>query len=663
MNFTRNLKKQLLVLSAGVALFATPAAAQADAGGKPFTIPEMTSWTAATGTFAMNGARASYAAGDEAAARVAGLLADDYKTLFGRKLKTGKGNAKAGDLRLSVRDDASLGEEGYRLDVKADGVTLTAATERGLYWGTRTVLQMLEATDGATLPCGTTTDKPKYAVRGFMLDCGRKYIPMDYLRKLVKILSYYKMNTLQVHLNDNGFKQYFGHDWNRTYGAFRLECDTYPGLTAPDGSYTKDEFRAFQKEAAALGVNIIPEIDVPAHSLAFSHYKPELGSKEYGMDHLDLGNPDIYPFFDALFKEYLEGDDPVFVGKIVNIGTDEYSNAKKEVVEQFRKFTDHYLRLVESYGKTPACWGALTHAKGETPVKVDGVIQNWWFNGYAKPDSMATLGYKGIGMTDGWLYIVPAAGYYYDYLNTQWLYDSWTPNMVGNVTFKEGDPAVLGSQFAVWNDHVGNGISVKDIHHRIMPALQTLSGKMWRGEKATVPFAEFDKKRADLSEAPGVNELGRYGNPSSTVLSAAEVKPGSELAIPEIGYGYTVTFTIDGQKEQPGTVLFRSPSATFYLADPVSGLMGYTRDGYLYTFRYAPTPGQKDEIKIEGDNKATRLYVNGTLRDDLSVRTLVFNEGKDKMYYHSTLVFPLGQVGEFESTVTNLNVKNYIEQK
>ena len=660
MSFTRNIKEKLLLLAAGTVLFTAQGIAQSNGSERPFTIPELSAWTAASGTFNMAGARVSHAAEDEAAARVAKLLAADYQTFWAQKLKTAKGKEKAGDLRLSVAADASLGDEGYRLTVKPDGVTLTANTERGLYWGTRTVLQMLEASDGRSLPCGTTTDKPQYAVRGFMLDCARKYIPMDYLRKLVKVLSYYKMNTLQVHLNDNGFKQYFNHDWDRTYAAFRLECETYPGLTAPDGSYSKDEFRAFQKEAAALGVNIIPEIDVPAHSLAFSHYKPELGSKEYGMDHLDLGNPDIYPFFDALFKEYLEGDDPVFVGPIVNIGTDEYSNAKKEVVEQFRKFTDHYLRLVESYGKTPACWGALTHAKGETPVKVDGVIQNWWFNGYAAPDSMARLGYKGIGMTDGWFYIVPAAGYYYDYLNTQWIYENWTPNMVGNVTFEKNDPAVLGTQFALWNDHVGNGISVKDIHHRVMPALQTLSGKMWRGEALSMPFAEFDKRRTEMAEAPGVNELARYGTPNSTVLEVAEVKPGSTLAIPEIGYGYTVSFTIDGQKEQPGTVLFRSPSATFYLADPVAGLMGFTRDGYLYTFRYSPTAGRKDEIKIEGDNKATRLYVNGRLRDDLSVRKLVFNEGKDKMNFQSTLVFPLGKVGKFNSTVTNLKVDNYI---
>jgi ABC-type microcin C transport system permease subunit YejB len=65
-----------------------------------------------------------------------------------------------------------------------------------------------------------------------MMDCGRKFIPMSYLRSLVKMMSYYKMNTLQIHLNDNGFRQFFGNDLAKTPAAFRLECDTYPGLTA-----------------------------------------------------------------------------------------------------------------------------------------------------------------------------------------------------------------------------------------------------------------------------------------------------------------------------------------------------------------------------------------------------------------------------------------------
>lgn len=80
-------------------------------------------------------------------------------------------------------------------------------------------------------------------------------------------MAYYKMNTLQIHLNDNGFKQFFGHDWSKTYAAFRLESDTYPDLAAEDGYYTKREFIDLQKLAENLYVEIIPEIDGPCRTL------------------------------------------------------------------------------------------------------------------------------------------------------------------------------------------------------------------------------------------------------------------------------------------------------------------------------------------------------------------------------------------------------------
>jgi hexosaminidase len=107
-------------------------------------------------------------------------------------------------------------------------------------------------------------------------------------------MSYYKMNDFHIHLNDNGFKQFFGDNWDSTYSAFRLENDTYPNLTSRDGSYTKKEFIALQQLGIRYGVNIIPEIDVPAHSLAFSKAMPGIGSRQYGLDHLDLDNPLTY---------------------------------------------------------------------------------------------------------------------------------------------------------------------------------------------------------------------------------------------------------------------------------------------------------------------------------------------------------------------------------
>ena len=330
------------------------------------------------------------------------------------------------------------------------------------------------------------------------------------------------------------------------------------------------------------------------------------------------------------------------------------------MVEQFRAFTDHYIKYVESFGKQVCMWGALTHAKGETPVKSENVIMNLWYNGYADPKEMVEQGYKLISMPDGLLYIVPAAGYYYDYLNTKYLYEKWTPAHVGNVVFEEQDPAILGGMYAVWNDHVGNGISVKDIHHRAFPALQTLSAKMWDGIHVTVPYDEFVQKAQMLSEAPGVNQLAKWGEPNTMIMEHASLQPGEELPYPEVGYDYTVEFDIEAAAEKSGTELFRSDNAVFYLSDPVSQKLGFARDGYLYTFNYQFFPGEKAHVAITGDNTSTTLKVNGKVVGQLNTRTIYHNkEHKGDIRVVPTLVFPLEKAGDFQGSITNLKVYNY----
>lgn len=412
--------KKLLVVVASCLL--STGTLWADINPKPFVIPELKTWIGAEGQTAISG---RIIIKGNNAQTTAEALVNDYKAMFGRSLTITTGTAKAGDIVLSIKKDKKLGEEGYSLNI-GNAIELTANTTQGLFWATRTLLQIAEQHKDNALPKGKTIDIPEYKLRGFMIDCGRKFIPMSYLRNLTKIMGYYKMNTLQVHLNDNGFRQYFGNDWSKTQAAFRLECDTYPGLTAKDGSYSKKEFIELQKLAEENSVEIIPEIDAPAHSLAFTQYKPEIGSKEYGMDHLDLFTPETYKFMDGLWKEYLGGKDPVFRGPRVHIGTDEYSNAKKDVVEKFREYTNHYINLVESYGKKVVLWGALTHANGTTKVKSKDVLMDIWYNGYADPTEMRKQGYKLVSIPDGMVYIVPAAGYYYDYLNCQYLYEHWT---------------------------------------------------------------------------------------------------------------------------------------------------------------------------------------------------------------------------------------------
>ena len=644
--------KRICILTTLLCCFLTSIIAQ---NAKPFVIPELKEWKGGTGELTLNEqTRIVYPKNQPELQRIAQMVAEDCKAMFNYTPAIAEGKGQKGDIILALKKDKKLGKEGYAINI-SDRITLSAPEAVGVYWGTRTLLQMAE--QNLSLPKGEIRDFPDYGIRGFMIDCGRKFIPMHYLRDYVKIMAYYKMNCFQIHLNDNGFKQFFENDWDKTYAAFRLESDTYPGLTARDGHYTKKEFIDLQILAENHFVEIIPEIDAPAHTLAFAHYLPEIGSKEYGMDHLDLFNPKTYEFMDGLFKEYLEGEEPVFRGKRVHIGTDEYSNKDPKVVEKFREFTDRYIRYVESFGKQACVWGALTHAKGETPVKSENVIMSAWYNGYAEPRDMVKQGYKLISIPDGLTYIVPQAGYYYDYLNCEHLYNNWTPAHVGKEVFEEKDPAILGGMYAVWNDHCGNGISTKDIHHRCYPALQTLAVKMWTGVSKSVPYEEFDKQRHALSEAPGVNQLGRLSKDKDLAYFLGNITPNSTLPVKEVGYNYHVEFDIEGAKEVMGTELFRSKDAVFYLSDPIRGMLGYARDGYLNTFTYNVQPGQKMKIAIEGDNKATRLFINGKQVEELNIQERWMDkEGKSRMRNVRTLVFPLEKAGNFKSKITNLKV-------
>ena len=626
---------------------------------KPFVIPELRQWQGADGMVAVSpSTKVIYVNAELADAAEA--MAEDYGLLFGKAMKT-KNASKApkGTIIMALTDDKELGDEGYSIKID-DCIAIEANTPTGAYWATRTLLQILEQYEGTHLPKGTIRDWPDYALRGLLLDCARKFMPMDYLKTFTKAMAYYKMNTIQVHLNDNGFKQYFGNDWNKTYSAFRLESEFFPELTAKDGSYGKDEFRQFQKDAAKMGVNIIPEIDIPAHSLAFAHYRKEFGSEKYGMDHLDLFNDNLYPFLDSLFTEYLEGEDPILVSKQVNIGTDEYSNAEKAVVEKFRALTDRYIRFVESFGKQAMVWGALTHAQGDTPVKSENVIMNCWYNGYADPTEMKKQGYELVSIPDGYVYIVPAAGYYYDYLNLPFLYNSWSPAQIGNQKFDDKDPVIRGGMYAVWNDVVGNGISVEDIHHRSYPGMQVIAASTWSPTYKTVPFEEFNHKRTLLAEAPGVNDLGTFkGEPNSVVYTIPEVKPGKRYPHAKAGYGYSVSFSLDGAKEQPGTKLLSNGITDFYLASPTDGRMAFVRDGYLNTFNYFVEEGKQVDIRIESTNTATRLYVDGKLKDELK-RAKRWASDKVSYDYVPTLCFPLEQAGNFKSKVTDLKVENFV---
>jgi hexosaminidase len=655
--------------------------ARETSNAKPFVVPALREWLGKEGTFIANGKNVlvidpNYT---KDLKNLAETFVADYASLLGTKMTIRYGKPQKGDIFITLsNEEKSLADEGYFLEVN-DILTIKANKSVGCFWGTRTVLQLLE--QSKSIPCGIARDYPKYERRGLVLDVGRKFFTIDFLRDYVKFMSYYKMNEFQIHLNDNGFKQFYNNNWDSTYSAFRLESDAFPALTSKDGHYTKKEFIDLQLLANQYGVNIVPEIDAPAHTLAFYQFDHTLGSKEFGSDHLDLDNPHTYQFLDTLLKEYLGGPNPVFIGKEVHIGTDEYSN---KASEKFRAFTDRYIRYVESFGKRARVWGALTHSKGTTPVKSENVIMDAWYNGYADPADMMALGYDLISVPDGLVYIVPAAGYYYDYLNDKWLYENWEPNQIGSAIFPYGHPQILGGKFAVWNDHVGNGISEKDVHHRVLNSMKVMSQKMWMGNNKETDFKTFASKAKLLSEAPGVNIAGSIKTKDDLVLhynfnkrkiidlspnmynptigkkmkrvhspegNAILLSAGDTIQLPvtEIGYNYTVIMKIKRENVLNGTLLFQSKNARLWLSEAKTGQLGFSRDGYTFTFNYSVPQNEWTTIVIEGDSKGTTLYVNAKLIERLEGKKREFSGTKSTTASIQTLVFPLKVMGSLQN--------------
>lgn len=396
--------------------------------------------------------------------------------------------------------DSGIGAEGYLFNVD-NAVTLNARTSTGVFYGTRTILQILRAVpDHVSIPKGYARDYPEYQERGFMLDVGRKFVPLDVLEDYVRLMAWYKFNDFQIHFNDNALGAGTKSDWRHEYAAFRLNSPAFPGLAAPDGSYTEQQIRELERVASAYHVTITPEIDTPAHALALTQYRPNLASPKYSKEFLDLNNPATYTFVDSLWRTFL----PWFTAPQVNIGMDEYDPRD---ANKYRDYINHYDDLLRQEGKTSRMWGSLSEMPGKVGVNTDIVIEDW-DNTWANPAEMVRQGFKIINANDNFLYIVPHANYFHDFLDTHLLYTSWDPSVFSlkdpALNLQPDDPHLLGATFAVWNDRLGNVVSVQDITARVRPALPVVGEKMWTGPTPDTSYAQFEQTIEQIGLAPGV---------------------------------------------------------------------------------------------------------------------------------------------------------------
>ncbi len=568
----------------------------------------------------------------------------------------------------------SLGAEGYVIEFggqNGDGncVIVRAPHKTGILYGGITILQILKQNAALALPKGMIRDYPAYEKRGYMLDAARIYLPLEYLEDTLKQMAWYKMNTFSVHLNDceNWGNLALGQE---RYSAFRLESNV-PGLTAEDGFYTKDEFREFQYDAVDLGINVIPEFDTPGHSLAFTRVWPEL-AREDNAKYLDVTKPQALEKVKALFDEYIlpqGGEEEVFIGPEVNVGTDEYkTNGLPEAdrtryKEAFRGYIDQILKHVKNRGKEPAFWGCLRENAGTTPVTTDALMYAWYWD-YSEALKALDAGYRVLTMDEMETYIVPGGGWYVNqYGRGEHLYNTWLPNdnRAWDVSFAgdrapapKGHPRVVGGQFAVWNDWIGNGISSGDISFRIQYNIPAIAQKSWSVDESngSMSYAEFKQLGEIIGDAPGsdflyrnnkftedkILDLGETGDivhqanmelQPVNIDSSAQGKDGSgirfngkdsymESNVASTGFDWTAGMWINPDEGNAAdTVLMEGKTGTLKLKQGMTGKIGYTVGKYNHYFNYRLPEGRWSHIALTGDAYGVKLYVNGIFIDEL----------------------------------------------
>lgn len=333
-------------------------------------------------------------------------------------------------------------KEGYTLIVSEKGVEISAGEFSGFFNALQTVRQLIRKDNKKySMPYCQIKDAPAFPVRGLMLDVGRNYMSVPFLKSVVRRLSHYKINVLHLHLSDDP--------------GWRVEVNKYPELTVetsfwptrqPGKFYTQEDIKSICDFCDSLNIRVIPEIDMPGHSAAF---RKAIGK--------DMQTPEGM----QVLKEALDEIIPLFKDSLFHIGSDEVHFKMKE-------FMPEMIRYVRSKGKQVVVW----------------------YPGYA-PDSNAVRmcwgEYEAGYSLDKSAPYIDCNGFYMDWMDSQggvlqtfFQYPCEVPQVGGKA---------LGSEMCVWTDGVISSDERILLQYPFYPTMLTFSERIWRGSR---------EKRRDL---------------------------------------------------------------------------------------------------------------------------------------------------------------------
>jgi len=465
----------------------------------PRTIPAVSSHTPARGPGWRPAPGYRVVVDDSRLADEGRLIAGELGIAYGGEAA----DARDGDVRLELGEAGA--PESYSVTVSGGKVTVSGASEAGVFYGTRTLKQ--EVRGGGAAPEGVVRDAPAKAVRGFMLDIARKNFSAEWIEDRVRELGDLKFNQLGLHFSDDQ--------------GFRIASDAHPEVVSKV-HLTKDEVRSIVALARSRHIEIVPEIDSPGHLGAVLAAHPELRLRNVNgvptKGAVDISKPASAQIVDELLGEYTE----LFPGSDWHLGGDEYQaltvpnpgalypqlataarntyGAGAGVSDLATGWLNDRAKAVA--GRTVRAWNDGFYRGTAVQAAKDIQVAYWTGKelGARKPVEYLSAGREVVNYNDEFLYYVLGEPNTFVYPTGQRIYEQWNPRVLrGTAAVPSAyDSQILGGVFAVWCD-LSNSQTQAQVAAGIRMPLRAVSQKLWDARKPGLSWAGFRELAGKVS--------------------------------------------------------------------------------------------------------------------------------------------------------------------
>ena len=389
--------------------------------------------------------------------------------------------------------------EGYTLRISAEGIELKGCREgiaRGIATLRQLLFQPLQHDGRPALPGSEIIDAPKYEWRGVLLDCSRHFFSVEKTLQYIDLLSLFKMNRFHWHLTDDQ--------------GWRIEIQKYPKLTEIGawrgkeharygGYYTGDEIRKVVAYAAARGIEVVPEIDIPGHSTAIVAAYPEYGCGEdkvevdttWGIKTVNLnpGLDETFTFLEGLFEEVAE----LFPSKCIHVGADECTKepwqqnaaCQKRIADEGLQdekelqtwFLNRVLDILKKHDRIGVGWDEVM--EGGLPENI--IVQSWRDHQFTA--DAARQGASVIATPAPWCYLNFGA-------DTISLARAHSFNPMPGDLEPELHDRILGGECTFWSEFITENM----IDYLAFPRMLATAEALWKPSGRPATYDHFEAR-------------------------------------------------------------------------------------------------------------------------------------------------------------------------